>query len=174
MNPRLTSCSRKKLRMSRLAPTMSTRDKAISATTSTPRNRCALPEPCPPSLSVCCTSSLANPNAGANPNANPARQEIPSVKASTDESMLTSSRRGIVSGFMSFKIRIPNVASNRPSVPPTSASTTLSVRSWRMSRRALAPRAAREAISFSRTADRASSRLATFTHAISRTKATAA
>src|SRR2546429_4281037 len=64
----------------------------------------------PASLSVCCTSDLANFNAGANPDANPARQEMPNVNASTDESMLTSSRRGIVPGFMSFKIRIPNAA----------------------------------------------------------------
>ena len=69
--------------------------------------------------------------------------------------------------------RTPHQASSSPNAPPRAASVTLSVSIWRISRARVAPTAARMAISRSRTVARASSRLATFTHAISSTKPTA-
>ena len=59
-----------------------------------------------------------------------------------------------------------------PSALPTTASSTLSVSSCRIRRRRPAPSAERIAISPRRDEARTSSRLATFAHAISRTKAT--
>jgi hypothetical protein len=64
-------------------------------------------------------------------------------------------------------------ASSRPPAAPTSASSTLSLSIWRISRPRRAPRAERTPISCSRTALRARSRFATFTQAMSSTSATA-
>jgi hypothetical protein len=61
----------------------------------------------------------------------------------------------------------------RPTAAPATASSTLSVSSCRTSRPRLAPIAARIDTSRVRPADRASSRFATFTHAISSTQHTA-
>ena len=60
-----------------------------------------------------------------------------------------------------------------PSTPPQSPSTALSVRHWRINRPRPAPSATRTASSRSRETARASSKLATFTHAISSTRLTA-
>ena len=68
---------------------------------------------------------------------------------------------------------MPRVPITSPAAPPASDSTTLSVSSWRTIRARLAPSADRMAISRWRTLARTSSRLATFAHAISRTKLTA-
>ena len=66
-----------------------------------------------------------------------------------------------------------HAASSRPAIPPISASTRLSVSSWRTSRPRVAPSDNRMPISFRRAADLASSRLATFAQAMSSTRPTA-
>ncbi len=69
--------------------------------------------------------------------------------------------------------RKPNQATAIPSAPPASDSTVLSVSSWRTMRPRLAPSAARIPNSRWRAVERASSRPATFAHAISNTRITA-
>ena len=69
--------------------------------------------------------------------------------------------------------RIPSGASARPSAPPTNDRNTDSVRTCRSTRPELAPSAVRIAISFWRPKALAKIRLATLTHAISSTHATA-
>ena len=66
----------------------------------------------------------------------------------------------------------PQIASREPAIPPAKASRMLSVKSCCNKRLRLAPIARRTAISLPRTEARASSRLATFTQAISRTRPT--
>ena len=65
-------------------------------------------------------------------------------------------------------------AMSTPSPPPAAASTTPSLNSWRTSRARLAPTEARIANSRRRAVARASSRFATFAHAIRSTRLTAA
>ena len=60
-----------------------------------------------------------------------------------------------------------------PPAPDSMASKTPSARCWRNSRARLAPRAARNDISYCRTTERASTRFATLTQAISKTRITA-
>ena len=67
----------------------------------------------------------------------------------------------------------PAPATRSPSRPPASASRVVSAKSCRTMRARLAPRAARTAISLRRPSVRASTRLATFAQAISRTHPTA-
>jgi len=69
--------------------------------------------------------------------------------------------------------RSPANASSHPNRPPAEDRTALSTRSWRIMRVRPAPIAIRIEISRDRTAARASSRLATFAHAISNTNPTA-
>jgi hypothetical protein len=86
---------------------------------------------------------------------------------------LISDNRGKSCGS-SFVIKsTPHIAKNNPIAPPASASIVLSVRSCRITRHREAPSAARMAISFCREAAFASSKFATFAHAISNTKLTA-
>ena len=66
-------------------------------------------------------------------------------------------------------MRMPANARSKPNPAPNIASNTLSVRNWRVRRERLAPSARRSAISFCRTAARASRRLATLAHAMRRT-----
>ena len=65
-------------------------------------------------------------------------------------------------------------ASQNPVTPPASESKMLSVRSWRTSRKRLAPMASRIAISLLRSPARASNSPATLMQVIKRTRATAA
>ena len=78
-------------------------------------------------------------------------------------------RRGSVAGIMRTRPSTPHTATRRPTPPPARPRSTLSVSSWRATRPRPAPSARRMAISRCRTDDRASSRFATFAHAISRT-----
>ena len=71
-------------------------------------------------------------------------------------------------------MRVPAQASASPAAAPSAASSTISVSSWRISRARPAPSELRTPISRRRAAERESSRLARFTHAISRTNPTAA
>ncbi len=95
------------------------------------------------------------------------------MKASTGSESSISPARGRYSAARRPSALAPQLASTRPIAPPTTASTRLSVRSWRTSRIWLPPRAVRTAISRSRAVARASSRLATLAQPIRSTKPTA-
>ncbi|HOK45708.1 MAG TPA: hypothetical protein PLK67_07245, partial [Bryobacteraceae bacterium] len=110
--------------------------------------------------------------AGTSPNSTPVSSETSSVKPSTVRSMLRPPA-AIEAGTRRTNPEKLHHASRTPSAPPAAASNTLSVRSCTIMSRREAPSAARSAISFFRSAARASSRLATFTHAISSTTQTA-
>ena len=112
-------------------------------------------------------------SAGTSPNSNPVNTDSASEKSSTRPSIATSSVRGSWPRLSNSKNRVPNQAMTSPSMPPASARTMLSVNSCLTSRPRPAPRAARIATSCWREPARASSRLATLTHAMSNTNATA-
>ena len=116
------------------------------------------------------------------PKSRPAASATPTVTASTDPSNpIWSSRGRFAPRARSRRLRL--VASTRrsatppnaiavPMMPPRSDSSALSVRNCRIRRPRDAPTARRTAISRSRVAIRASSRLATLTQAISSTSPT--
>ena len=173
-NPRSTRDTLAKLRRRRPAPISSMSDSAISAITSALRRRrrgrasvtCA-------SRSKLSRSGRDARRAGRTPNASPVRTERDKVKASTEPLMRTSALRRRISGTHGNRASSPQTASRTPHAPPATASSTLSVKSSRISRRRPAPSAARIASSGERAAARASARLATFAAAISSTSATA-
>ena len=70
------------------------------------------------------------------------------------------------------RARTPAIASSIPAMEPHNDSKVLSVSSWRMTRPRLAPSALRTAISRCLVVPLINSRLATFAHAMSNTKAT--
>ena len=77
-------------------------------------------------------------------------------------------------GITATRALRPPQARNAPRAAPERARSRLSTRSWRTRRKRLAPRAARTASSFSRTAARARSRLATLAQPMSNSSPTAA
>ena len=85
--------------------------------------------------------------------------------------MRACSRRGTSCGLQAMTAATNARASSSPAAAAHSASTTLSVSSWRTMRPRPAPSAVRTAISRARAAPRASSRLATLPQAISSTSA---
>ena len=111
------------------------------------------------------------------PNRMPVAIDSAIVNARTRQSTVTtepfSPTRGRPAVFTASSARIPAVPRSRPSAPPTNDSMRLSVSSCRMMRPRPAPMAARTAISRLRVVARASSRFATFAHAMSSTKLTA-
>ena len=125
------------------------------------------------SLSVVFRSVREALQAGTRPNSRPVRIEMPKVKASTGVSTCMCCSMGNMSGTMLRSRRTPHTASASPSAPPPSASTRLSVNNCRMRRRRPAPKAPRMAISLSRVAARARSRLARLAQAISNSTPTA-
>jgi len=112
--------------------------------------------------------------AGARPKITLAASEMASANSSALRSTVTSLRRGRSSGASASRALTPHRAMITPPVPASSASTMLSVSIWRINRRRPAPTAARTTSSRPRADARASSRLATFAHAINSTNATAA
>jgi len=110
--------------------------------------------------------------AGVRPKASALRSVMPAVKPSTPPSSERSKTGGISSGSPATMRRLPHTAIIHPSTPPIAAMTRLSVRSCRRIRPRPAPSAERTASSALRESARARSRLATFTHAIRRTKPT--
>ncbi len=157
------------------APTSRTSESETSATTSALRAR-SLDFPAvalPPSLSVSRKSASEALRAGSSPKMTPVRTETITVKASTRPSKLTSPRRGMSAGLSATRRSVSQRASSSPSPPPRRESRTLSVMSWRMMRRRVAPSATRSANSRRRATERAKSRLATLAEATSRTKPTA-
>ena len=114
--------------------------------------------------------------AGASPNSSTVAIETTVEKSSTGVWIAICSTPGsgigkfIGSSVRASGIRISAIAT--PAAPAQSASTRLSASNPRTIRRRVAPSAARMAISRSRSAARASSRLATFAQAISSRKPT--
>ena len=101
------------------------------------------------------------------PNINPVAHETVNAAASTRASTWTSLRRGTHGGANRTISLVPNCANNVPSAPPITASTMLSVRSWRISRPRLAPSAMRARSSASRLDASPMRTVATFAQAIS-------
>ena len=95
------------------------------------------------------------------------------ANASTPQLMDMSLRRGRLSGIKCSRNFRAQKRTAKPVMPPSTKSSKLSVRSWRMRRVLAAPNAWRTAISRPRALARASSRLATLTQLISRTRPTA-
>ena len=133
----------------------------------------ALSDRPPASLSVVLRSVRDDFQAGTSPKSRPVTIERPRVNASTGRSTLMCCSRGNISGTTPRRARTLQTASSRPSEPPAMASTRLSVSNWRTMRLRPAPSATRTAISFSRVAARASSRLARLAQAINSSRPTA-
>ena len=173
--PGFTLQSAFRLRIISPAAINNTSAMAISATTKTPCARCfPPPDPRPPSFNVSCRFGLETRIAGTKPNRIAHSSAMPAVNNKTLQSIPTSLARGNPEGKCCSATFVPHAASNNPSPPPATASSVLSVRSWRMILPLPAPSAARTANSRLRPIERAKSRFATFTHAIESTKPTAA
>ena len=98
----------------------------------------------------------------------------PTTNAMTTGSSVATNHSGISCvARLALKKSMPTFATTSPAAAPAAASTSASASSWVTVRLRLAPRAVRTAISLLRSTVRASSRLATFAHAISRTPKTA-
>ena len=130
-------------------------------------------ECCHPAFTASVKSVRAAWSAGATPNRIPVTSATPAVNAKTRQSIPTVASRGVSAGSIAFSHDMAPAANSSPLDPPATPSRTLSVRSCRQTRQRPAPSAARIAISFCRTAERASNRLATFAQAINRTRPTA-
>ena len=153
----------------------------ISPAINAPRSRRTpprAPSVRPASLSDACTSHRAAVSAGASPNTSPAATDTSAAASSACRSTASDAKPGMTSrssaGTVAAVAATPHCASSTPSPPPTSASSTLSVSSWRTMRPLLAPSARRIAISRRRAVAFASRRLATLAHAIRSTNATPA
>ncbi len=129
------------------------------------------------SLSVPAKSVPELWRAGISPKSRPVPTETARVKLKTRQSSGTSEPfspiRGRFAVLTARSTRMPTVPSSKPSPPPTRASTTLSVRTWRAMRQREPPSAVRMATSRLRLVARTRSRLATLAQAISSTKPTA-
>ena len=134
---------------------------------------CPAELPRPSSRSVVLRSTFESCSAGKAPKMIPVRSEIASVNRSTRRSMLMGMPCGIWPAAQVTSARVAIQLSPTPSMPATSASSTLSISSCRTISPRLAPSAVRTAISLLRARARESSRLVTLAHAISRTRATA-
>ena len=174
--PRSTEVSFWKLRIRRPAPTSSISASATSATIRVLRIRSEWrPEvaPRPPSRSTPTRLPPADCSAGIRPKATPVTSERSSAKPRTEASSRISTRRGMLPGWSASRTCTPPHASATPRAPPTSESSTLSVRSWATMRSRRAPIATRSASSRCRPAARPSSRLATLAQQIRSTSPTA-
>jgi hypothetical protein len=162
--------------MARPAPVRRVSASANSPMTSALRKRCR-PAPVPerpPSFSASAGSTRVAYHAGAQPNSSPASVDAASENRSTGRFRLRSASEGSVSwGMAATSARRATTPTPIPSTPPVSASSRFSVRNCAKMLRREAPSAARSATSFCRVVPLASSRLATFTHAISSTNPTA-
>ena len=169
--PGSTACTRQRARMSRPADTSSTTERATSAITSAPRSRSRRP-PTParaPSRKPAASTSRSARQAGAMPKPTAMRTVVIAAKTRMRQSTVGVSAIGSVVGTRRATSGVAVKARSTPSAPPSSASSRLSVRSWRSRRSRPAPSAVRTASSCRRTSARASSRLARFVHAMSRT-----
>ena len=130
--------------------------------------------PRPPSFSTLRISRRLVCSAGARPNSRLVSSAIPSITPSTR----ASSSMGCQSWFFSAPSCLSQSSAKpptlMPTMPPPSASSTLSISNWRTMAPRLPPSAIRVAISRPRAPDRASSSPAMFTQPISSTIRTAA
>ena len=133
----------------------------------------AVPEVLVPSFSMPCRSCFKDCIAGIRPQKMPARKLTASVKLSTQPLRFVDFMLGRSEGTKAAIRRSPAAARKRPSVPPRSERTVLSVRSCPSRRERFAPSAIRRAISFCRAALRASSKFTMLAQATSSTKPTA-
>ena len=134
-----------------------------------------LVDPRPSSFSNGDTSVREARSAGTRPATSAASTVMAVTNRSTVRSMRTSIQNGgFVSAIPWLNIVVPAQAMSRPSAAPATASTITSPSVWRTTWKRLAPRAVRTATSLVRLAARASTRFATFTHAITSTISTAA
>ncbi len=156
------------------APTSSTSEIASSLTTRHARNlpvaRLSLPRA--PSFNVPRRFGRDVRSAGSSPNRIADPIETTAVNVTTRRSGPTCAARGRL-GRSVRMLSVMIAPPTRPRTPPASARITLSDRSCVTSRAREAPSAARMAISRSRDAARARSRLAMFAHAIRSTHTTA-
>ncbi len=166
------------VRIIRPAPTSSTIASATCATRRALRKRwlrgCIAPRAV--SFNVSATSGRALSHAGARPKSTVVAIEIPTARTRIRTSSSPERPRAEFSRYDGASVispLMPHDATMTPSAPPASASTALSVSSWRMTRQRPAPSALRTAISLARAVPRASSRFATLAHAINSTKTTA-
>ena len=128
----------------------------------------------PPSLSTSPTLVFEMCSAGARPKTTPVARQTSAKNANTPPSILNSMKYGLPTSWVAASNRlIPTMDSANPKTPLMSASRTLSTSSCRTIRQRVAPSDTRTLISRDRPVARASSRLATFEHAISSTNATA-
>ena len=173
-NPASTRSRRYMLFIKSPAPVSSMSASATSPTTSALVRR-RRPPAAPGEVSLSDSRrSIDDPwSAGSKPNSTPVKSETSSVNASTWPSTLTSRMRGSSSWPSELSASVAQKASKRPAAPPSAASRTLSVRSWRRMRPRLAPSAARMAISRRRAAARTNKRFARFAQAMSSTNPTA-
>ena len=178
--PGSTRASASAVRMRSADPTRRINASATSTITSVARARfCRRPVPDRPlaSFSDVVRSVFDVCSAGSSPKSTPVTIETAIVKATTRQSSETnvpaSPTRGRLAVFTDSSARMPTTPSARPSAPPITDRSRLSVRSCRRMRPRDPPIAARTAISRVRPVARASSRFATLAHAISRTSATA-
>ena len=120
-----------------------------------------------------CRSAREDSKAGTSPTLIPIRVVTARAKRNIEPSMPIAFTLGNPGGLRATKARTPATAMPIPSTPPIMARSRLSVSSCRMSLPFAAPSAARMANSARRWAPRASRRLVTLTHAMSRTRNTA-
>jgi len=118
-------------------------------------------------------SAVPARRAGARPNRMPVSTDTAAVNPRIRRLGLRSSTTGTrPDDIQATRTRIDHRASRMPPAPPATASMRLSTRSCRIRRRRPAPSASLNANSGRRAAERASSRLAVLTQAISKTTAT--
>ena len=106
---------------------------------------------------------------GTRPTTKPVKATMPSAKKKTPLSKPIAPSRGNPGGLKTTRARTPARAIPSPTIPPSPASSRLSVRSCRASLPRAAPSAARMANSARRCPLRASSRFVTLTQAITST-----
>src|SRR5687768_881054 len=179
-NPGSTRPSAIAERISSADPISNVSASATSVTTRIERVlfwRNPVPDRPPVSFNVVVRSVFDDWIAGINPNINPVASDTAVVNPSTRQSMPTSTpswpMRGRPAVLIDNIARMASTPNNRPSAPPITDNTMLSVSTWLMMRPRDPPSAARMAISRLRPVARTSRRLATFAHAISSTNPTA-
>ena len=157
------------------APARSRTASAVSAITRTSRSRPERtldPAPWPSLLNVCAEWLLDAESAGMRPKRSAVARVSRPAATIDGASIRIASAKGSDSGAAAINARTSENASASPAAPPPAARRRLSIINWRTIRPRLAPSAARNATSRARSAPRASSRFARFTHAMSSTSPT--
>ena len=174
--PMPTFCAADRLRVSSPAATSRTIVTAICVTTRPSRSvqrRTPTRAPATSLFSSVTRFGRVAFSAGASPATSAASMATPAVNSSTRLSILSANDTGIgIGSEIDIAACVSAHASTTPAAAPRTAMTRLSDSSCCTSRRRLAPIARLMPISFWRPDAQASSKLATFAHAISRTSPT--